>query len=83
MTLDNVTLELIDELRTVTTPISVHIEMVLASDPDAVQIDVGDLKLRNITYNRQTILGNLYLDDFLSTEMASEKYTPTTFPGIF
>lgn len=83
MSLDNVSLELIDELRSVVTPISAKIEMVLASQPDVVQMEVVDLLLRNITYNRQTISATLHLDDFLNTEMASERYTPTTFPGIF
>lgn len=83
MKFDNVSLELIHELRTVTTSIDVEIEMVLASNPDKVQIQLGELKLRNITYNSKTISAKLYMDDFLSTEMASEKYTPTVFPGIF
>lgn len=83
MKFDNVSLEIIGELRTVTTPIAVTIDMVLASDPDTVQLNIGELKLKSITYTAQTISAVLYMDDFLSTEMASEKYTPKTFPGIF
>lgn len=83
MTFDNVSLALIDELRTVTTAIEAKIEMVLASNPDKVELELVELKLRNVSYNRQTISAALYLDDFLNTEMASERYTPTNFPGIF
>lgn len=80
---DNVSLQLIDEIRTVTTPMAVKLEMVLASDPDFIQIEVNDLQIRNITYNKQTVTAKLIMDDFLSTELTSEKYTPTLYPGLF
>ena len=80
---DNVSLELIDEIRSVTTPIDVKIEAVLASDPDIVEIDIGELKLANISYNAQSISASLVYDDFLNTELTSESYTPTFYPGLF
>lgn len=80
---DNVSLELIDELRSVTDLIDVKIEMVLASNPDFVEIELAELKIRNITYNKQTVQAKLFMDDFLNTELNSERYTPANFPGIF
>lgn len=80
---DNVTLELIEELRTVTTPISVIIETILASDLDTVQTDIQDLKLRNITYSKQRINAKLYMDSFLNVELNNERYVPNIYPGIF
>lgn len=80
---DNVSLELIDELRVATTPVDCVLDMVLASDPDKVQISYEDLKIGNITYSKQNISAKLYLDDFLNTELTSEKYTPKNFPGLF
>lgn len=81
--LDNVSRELITELRTVTTPINVTVEMVLASNTDYVQISLEEFKLKNISYNSKTIQGKLYLDGFLNIAMTSEKYGPTNFPGLF
>ena len=83
LTFDNVSLELINEIRTVTTPMDVVMKMVLASNPDNVEIEVGELKIRDLTYNVNTISCKLYMDDFLNTEIPSEKYTPINFPGIF
>ena len=80
---DNVSLELIDELRTVTTPIEVKIEMVLASNPDVVQQSIEELKLKGIQFNSQVITGKLIMDDFLNVGLTSERYTPLNFPGIF
>lgn len=80
---DNVGLELIEDLRAITTPIDVTIELILASNPDNVEIELGELKLQSITYDNQRISGQLYLDDFLNTEIPSEKYSPSLYPGIF
>ena len=80
---DNVSLELIDEIRTATTPLPVQIDMILASNPDLVQISVTDLKIKNVQVDAQSIQASLFLDDVLNIEVPSEKYTPTTAPGIF
>ena len=80
---DNTGLDLVSDFRLVTSPISVTLELILASLPDVVEISFGDLKIQNISYNKSQISAKLYLDDFLNTEMPSEKYDPTSFPGIF
>lgn len=80
---DNVSRELIDELRTVTTPIDVKLEMVLASNPDYIQVTLDELKMRNVSYNKSTVNARLYLDSFLNVELTSEKYTPKSYPGLF
>lgn len=80
---DNVGLELIEEIRTVTTPISVKIELILASIPNEVQISQEDLLIEALTYNDKKISAKIALDNFLSTEMTSERYNPSNFPGLF
>lgn len=80
---DNVSLELIQEIRSVTDYIAVTIEMILASDPNSVEIEMGELKIKDLTYNKTSIKAKLFMDDFLNTEMTGEKYTPTNFPGLF
>ena len=80
---DNVSLTLIDELRTVTSPIDVKIDMILSSNPDDIQISLDELKMRNVTYNKQTVSARLYLDSFLNVELTSERYSPKLYPGLF
>jgi hypothetical protein len=80
---DNVSLELIDELRSITSPIEAKVELVLASDPDTVQLAYEELKIRQVTYNKQRISAKLYLDSFLNVQLTSESYGPTNFPGLF
>lgn len=81
--LDNASLELIEEVRAVTTAIGVKFEMVLASMPDVVQISQPGLKLQNLSYTGTRITARVILDNFLDVAMPSERYEPTNFPGIF
>jgi hypothetical protein len=83
MEFDNVSLELVDEFRAVTTPIEIRLDLVLASNPDYIQLSFTDLKLRNINYNKQRISAKLTLDSFLNIELTSEKYGPSNYPGLF
>lgn len=80
---DNVGRDLIDEIRSITTPIQVKIEMILASNPDQVQISLEELKVRNISYDKSKISAKLSLDNFLNIAMTGEKYTPQNYPGLF
>lgn len=81
--IDNTTLEFIDEIRSSTTPISVKIELILASIPDAVQYELPDMKINTVTYSTKTITATLSLDGFLQAAMNAEKYTPSNYPGLF
>lgn len=80
---DNVSLYLTAAVRAVTTPIEVKIEMILASIPDAVQFSIEELKIRQVQYDENKITARLYMDDFLTTAVTSERYTPSTYPGLF
>jgi hypothetical protein len=80
---DNVSLELIDEIRTVTTPIDVKLDMILASNPDNIELSIEDLKMRSVSYNKYRVEAKLYMDSFLNVELTAEKYTPFNFPGLF
>jgi hypothetical protein len=81
--LDNVSLELVTSIRSVTTQIGLKIEMILASLPDEVQISIDELKIQSITYDKLRVTARVVLDNFLNTEMTSERYGPKNFPGLF
>ena len=81
--LDNVSLELITNLRSVTTAIGVKIELILASIPDVVQMAHEDLQIRSIAYDSKRISAKIVLDNFLTVGLTSERYNPSNFPGLF
>lgn len=80
---DNVSLELVNILRSVTSPLEVKIEMILASIPNVVQMELTELQIQNLTYNSKKISATLIIDSFLNTELSSERYTPSSYPGLF
>jgi hypothetical protein len=80
---DNVSLELIVQIRSVTTAIGVKLEMILASMPDVIQMSQEDLLISSIAYSPQKISAKIGLDSFLNGGLTSESYDPTNFPGLF
>lgn len=80
---DNTNLEIMNQIRSTINPISCKVEAVLYSDPDTVQYSIEELKIRDIAYNATSLEGRLYLDDFLNTEITSERYTPSLYPGVY
>lgn len=81
--MDNVSLQLIESVRSITTSMDMTLEMILASIPDEVQISIDELKVHTITYNKTKIVAKVALDNFLNVEMTSERYGPQNFPGLF
>jgi len=83
ITFDNVSRELMNEFRTIITPIDVRLEMILASIPDIVQIELAELKIQSISYDSKKVAAKLVMDNFLNVEMTSERYTPESYRGLF
>jgi hypothetical protein len=81
--IDNTSLELIDELRSITDFIDVKVEMILSSLPNTIQMSLEELKIQSISYNVNTVSLNLVLDDFMNVEVIDEKYNPDKYPGLF
>jgi len=80
---DNVSLALIEEIRSVTTQIGVTIELILGSMPNVVQMTQDELVVSSLTYNATRITARIIMDNFMNTEMTSEKYHPNSYRGIF
>jgi len=81
--MDNVGLDIMTELRKVTTPFSVLIELILASDPAYVEMALEDLLLSRLTYDQSKLTGTLTSDNFLSQKIPGSIYSPQHFPGLF
>lgn len=80
---DNVSLDLITSMRSVDGDIGVRIDMILSSLPDVIQISNEDLVIRSVTYDKTKLTARIILDNFLTTAMTSERYTPSLYPGLF
>jgi AAA+ superfamily predicted ATPase len=83
MTIDNVTLEMIEWLRTVTSPIPVTIQTIFSGSPDIIEQQISDLIIRNIRYNAMTIEATLMADDDLNQKVPSDTFNNYDFPGLY
>jgi hypothetical protein len=81
--IDNTDLVLIDMLRGAVEPIQFLIEIVLASNPDQVELAVRDLLLREVNWNASSISGKLFVDDVLNQRFPRDTFDPLQYAGLF
>lgn len=83
ITVDNVDQQMVPLLRSITQPLQVTLQLVLASQPDTVELELTDLLLRDVTWDANQIQGSLVSDDPLNQAFPAHLYEPRTFQGIF
>lgn len=83
ISVDNVSLELIEIVRTYGTGITITAEIIMASAPDNVEYSIDDLSLVDATYNSQSITLTAQIQDLLNQRFPADDYLPRTFPGMF
>jgi hypothetical protein len=83
LTIDNVSREIAQAVRTITSAPVVTIEVVRAADPDTVEISWPFFTLRNIKWDAGKVSGELTLEDFTSEPYPAGIFSPASFPGLF
>lgn len=82
--IDGVDRRIIEEVRRVSgDPISVVLEVVLASTPDVIEAGPFTFSLRDVTYSALVVEGSLAFDDILNEPYPGISFTPTVAPGLF
>lgn len=80
--IDNVDKRIVEAVRTITTPPEVTIEVILASQPDTVEIAYSNLSMRAVEYDVDSVRGELTFESIYS-EPVTLTITPNRFPGLF
>lgn len=83
ITVDNVDRRLVNMLRTITKPLDVTVQLVLASQPNVVEMEITDLVLREAKWDVYKISGMLASEDPLNQVFPGHLYDQKSFPGIF
>ena len=84
LTLNFVTKEAIQLIREkLTSPVSVQIDLVLASSPDRVETSFSGFKITNVSYNADHITLDLNMVSLSREPFPSFTFTPANFPGLF
>jgi hypothetical protein len=74
---------LIPLIRNIVGAPTIKIEVVLSSTPDTVEIDFGNFLLGGITYNANTISGELMVESLAQEPFPAHSFTPSYFAGMF
>lgn len=83
LVIDNVDRQMIPVLRSTSTPAKVMMEMVLASSPNAVEIQFPELDLVSADYDAQSITISLQVDALMTEPYPADSLTPSYFPGLY
>lgn len=85
LTIDNIDRTMIAAIKGIppTTPPTVKVEIVVASQPDTVEITMDNLVLKNVTGDAFRIDGELWMDEEDLLPFPEGSFTPPLFPGLF
>jgi hypothetical protein len=83
LTIDSVDQTLISLLRSISTPADVTVELVLASSPDLVELELPALQLANVTIGELHVTVDLVSDPLINEPVPAGLFTPGSFPGVF
>lgn len=82
ITIDNIDRQIVQTIRSITSPPQVTLEVILASSPSTVEASFSGMVLRDVTYDAVKVSGVLRFEDIM-TEPLSVQMTPQRFPGMF
>ena len=80
---DNIHRAYTDAIRSIFTPISVNVELVLDNAPDTVEIQWPEFLVTSINYDATLIRATLSLETLEREPFPSGIFGPANFPGLF
>jgi len=83
LAIDNVSREIAQALRTMTSAATVQIQVIRAAAPDTVEIEWPYFTLRNVKWDAAKVTGDLTFEDFVTEPYPAGKFVPAYFPGLY
>lgn len=80
---DNTDRRIVDQIRSASSAVTVGIQIVLASNPDVVEVSYADFKMERATYDALIVTGEISVEYFDLEPYGSKRFTPSDFPGMF
>jgi len=81
--IDNIDRAILFAIRQITTPPSVSLNIVLASDPETVEAGPFLFTWRETTYTSAILEAKLDFEDTLNEQFPAASFTPSRFPALF
>ncbi|HOX55208.1 MAG TPA: DUF1833 family protein [Candidatus Omnitrophota bacterium] len=82
LTISNVSREIGQAIRLISTPPSITITVVRQDTPDIIEAQFVGMRLNNVKYDMMTVTADLEFEDLTREEYPSLKFSPSIFKGI-
>lgn len=82
LTIDNVSREISQAIRLVSTAPAFLIEVVRAGDPDTVEVSWPFFKMLSVDWDVDSVSGDLSIEDFMTEPFPAGIFGPISFPGL-
>jgi hypothetical protein len=79
----NVSLQLIDEIRSVNGMMDLKLELILANTANYIEASIENMRVAQIQYDKDSIQMTCTVDDLLNQAFPADKFTPGQWPGLF
>ena len=83
LTIDNIDRIIVQTIRTISSAPSVLVEIVRESAPDTVEASFPDFKMTGVSYNQNTVEGELTVEEFMGEPYPARVFSPADFPALF
>lgn len=81
--IDNIMREHIALIRSVASPPTVLLELVLGSSPDTVEVAFPVFDMSKVEYDSQSMTMTLVIDPLVTEPFPGPSFSPAEFPGLF
>jgi hypothetical protein len=81
--IDNVSREIAQAIRSISTPATVLIQIIRAGDPDTIEKTFATFNLRNVRWNASSVSGDLVLEEMEKEPFPAGEFSPAEFPSMF
>ncbi len=81
--IDNIDRTIVATIRSLTTPPTVTVSIILADSPDVIEAGPLTFLLRNVTYDVETVSGDLIYDELDNLNIPGDTFNPVDFGGLF
>lgn len=81
--IDNVDRLIVDIARSVSSPATVLLTVVLADTPNSVEAGPFEMRLVRVGYDKMKVTGSLIYEDVLNEQFPSRTFNPARYPGLY
>ncbi len=83
LVIDNVSREIAESIRNISTAPKVTISVIRAADPDTIEITFAPFTLRNVKWDMMKSSGDLSMEDIAIEPFPIGQFSPAQFQGLF